>query len=243
MRHLALVLALVLAWANPAQAQIAFRSADIQTAGSSGTITIPVPSGTAADDVVVACLLYQENTPGEAISSSNGFTQQAESFYLGDSPDWRLTTWTKRATGSEGTNYVWTKTTGAWRYGVAASFSGVTTSGNGIDTVGTGSNGFGTSQTATGITPTTSDTMLVACYTAFSSAVPTAPSGMTNARPSDTSSYAQIFYQGHTSGATGDRVMTTAASTSWNGLMIALQQAGGAASSPKLTLLGVGGSW
>lgn len=106
---------------------VAVRSTARSTGSSAASCTVTKPSGTAADDALVA-LLYRES--GTAITGPAGWSNDGE-IAVTTSNFW-LSLWSKRAS-SEGANYVWSWTGSVWQQGEIYAVSGAETSGSFYD--------------------------------------------------------------------------------------------------------------
>lgn len=182
-------------------------------------LSIPVPSGTQAGDVMLATLAARPS--GTTFTAPSGWTALADTTQSNDITS-RMATYWRIATSSEPSSYAWglggPTSTGV--VGNMASFSGADESGP-IDVSASALTGSGYSHQAPSVTTTVDNTMLVTAHEFTSSPGNwTPPSGMTEAvdmasqaRPSTTGISMEVNYQAITAaGATGTRTATASSS-------------------------------
>lgn len=136
-----------------------------------GAITLTLPSGTAANDILVALFITQ-NT--QAITMS-GYTVLSEQ----DAGTIRLTVMWKRAGGGEGNPT--SSDSGAFQLGRLIAIQGCVTSGDPWDVTNTGSTGTGTTGTINGATTTWANSLVLQALGITRAGTPIASSGQTNA--------------------------------------------------------------
>jgi MSHA biogenesis protein MshQ len=182
----------------------------------SQTLTLDVPSGTIADDVMIASVAVRPDTMN--ITAPAGWTLIRLLTQGGGSSN-RLATYYRVADGSEPASYTWTFTGGthAGAVGGIATFSGVDTA-TPIDDEAGQATAADTDHIAPSVTTTANGGMLVTIHE-FSSAVTwTSPGGMSEAvdiaslpTPDATGMSMQMNYEPRSlTGATGTRTATAA---------------------------------
>ena len=189
MRRLALAVAF-LALASAAQAQIAFRAASsANVAGgvvpafraansavaSGGTLTITKPSGTAANDVLIASVAVAPSSV--AISPPSGWTLVRRMDNAGPTSN-SLAVYYKVAGGSEPASYAWSVSGASFSVGGVQGFTGVDPA-SPIQVENGQSTPSATTHATPSISTTVANSMLVASHAFASSSSWTPPSGMT----------------------------------------------------------------
>lgn len=147
---------------------MAFRSAttNSQTSGV-GTITVGLPTGVVAGDIILVCLSAFSATSGTTMSDTpDGFTQVLQQYLNGASPSqWYTCLFWKVATGSEPGTYTFTNSSGsmigciqcrAYSGRSSTQFSATST---GADTFTTYTSGYAVS--GTGLTAATGDDVVI----------------------------------------------------------------------------------
>jgi RHS repeat-associated protein len=220
-------LALALAFAAPAQAQISFRAAASATAAgitpafrsansattTGTTLTITKPSGVAANDVLVGSVAV---TPSSAtITPPADWTLVRRTDNAAPTAN-SLAVYYKVASGSEPASYAWSTSGASFTVGGVQAFSGVDTA-TPIDI----ENGQTTASSLTHATPslttTVANTMVVSSHAFASSRTWTPPSGMTESfdRPSGSNNATGLSIEGNRvlqplAAATGAKTATAA---------------------------------
>lgn len=158
----------------------AFRSFARLTENTAANAAVPVPSGVAADDVILVHI-YKEGTA--AVTPPAGFTEITPARTATNITHHLF--W-KRATGADTGTYTFTWTGTLWREAVASAYSGCVTTGSPLDTgtgapVSAGRTTNASSTPAVSLTPTAAGTgrMIVWSGTAVNGATFTTPSGFT----------------------------------------------------------------
>lgn len=145
------------------------------------TLEVPVPSGSAANDVVIVGIGNWDDGSGfPDISAPSGFTQVDELI----SNLIRLRFYWKRLSSSENGNYTFTLSFQAWTMSTAILVSGALESGSPVDDYN-----FATNSSST-IVSTTVDTIEVDllshwCYVESGTALSSSPTGYTNVQTSN----------------------------------------------------------
>lgn len=141
------------------------------------TAAIPVPSGVAADDVVLVHL-YLETTA--AVTAPSDFTELSPfPSATGAKPQTVRTFW-KRAIGADSGTYGFSWTGSAWRDGVATRWTGCITTGSPIDAqTSAARSSSGTTTPAVSLTTTGADRRLVWSGSSWDGGAWTPPSGWT----------------------------------------------------------------
>jgi hypothetical protein len=201
----------------------AYRSHTLNAYASRPTgFTLDKPSGVAADDILVACVVHSRTTPAQ-----NDLVAPAGWTKIGTSPivtaggmSAKLEVWWKRATGSEPTGYFFDVWASSSNQGAILAYSGCLASGSPIDVFSQNSASTGSTATGTGVTTTSADDTLVWLgHNWDASGALTAPSGMTER-------FDNLLYCADqtiaSAGATGDRTQTLASSNPWATYMLAL---------------------
>src|SRR5581483_3978296 len=186
----ALLSLVLIALEQPARAQISFRAASsANVAGgvvpafraansavaSSGTLTITKPTGTAANDVLVASVAV---TPSSvAITPPSGWTLVRRTDNAGPTST-SLAVYYKVAGASEPTSYAWGMSGASFGVGGIQGFTGVDTA-NPINIEDGQSTPSSTTHATPSITTTVANAMLVTSHAFASSSSWTPPSGMT----------------------------------------------------------------
>mgnify|MGYP000337719593 FL=1 len=217
---------------------IAYRAAATVTEfGGSTSVVCNRPTGVVSGDVMVAFVFIYDNPAGAVTGVPSGWTEitQAQQFQVSR----YQRAYYKVAGGSEPASYTWTvNNLDTVNIGIVA-YSGVDNA-TPLDATSTSSSGTSANRTATGLTTATDNAWLVLGSTGSQN--PSAgPSGMTNR--ATWTGHTVIYDQAITpAGATGNKVITTAADTNgWTTALIALRPAsGGAGAAPQLMLMGVG---
>src|SRR5258706_3486540 len=153
---------------------IAFRAA-ASAATTTGPLSVSLPSGTAANDVMIAAISVRPYTA--TITAPTGWTLVRRVNYTSLQTS-SLADYRRVATSSEASSFTWTFSGATYGAGGIQSFSGVdTTSPVNVE------NGQGTPEGMTHATPsvttTVANTMLVTAHSFPSSTTWTPPSGMT----------------------------------------------------------------
>jgi hypothetical protein len=237
MKRILLSLALALLLASPAGAEITFvDKSEAEAEAGSGNIILDFPDTVANGDVAIACVYSRDNVT----HTLTDWTQIAQGNGSGTSS--RISAWYLRYAGSA-PNLVVGHAAGDSIVGGVVIFRGVKASGSPIDATGTGSVSGGTGDTTiehASITPTTSNTMLIACNgatdnqarnpipTDFTCAWPTefeSACSITTSLGSDAS--VALHWKTHSSGATGTIVDTHTGSTTvgWGSVLFSLEAA------------------
>jgi hypothetical protein len=206
---------------------------------AAGGLTIPMPTGTLAGDVMVAIVAVAPHST--TIAAPAGWTQVTSTANPSGSPtSMRVVSYFRVAGSSEPAGYTWTFSgTIGGAVGGMLSFSGVDT-GVPIDQSGQNATGSGFSHNAASITTTADNAMLVSAH-AFTSSTSdfTPPAGMTEvvdatslARPNALGVGMEVnIEQRGLAGATGNRMATanaTGIDAGYGGaLLIALRPAAG----------------
>lgn len=202
---------------------VALRSSSIRGVDDTqgGSVAIPVPSGAAADDVVI-CFVGQWDHFGGAITAPSGFTQIAQ-VALSQT---RITAYWKRLTGSDTGSYTFSWTaTNTWANGSALCFSGAVTSGSPIEDFDSGSVS-GTSYPTLSVTTTTEPGLAWGAYNENSDGGTTVPTGFTEI---STQNYGTAAHR--IPGSTGSHSASGATSTSSMDLVVVLAAVQAAAAS------------
>ena len=204
---------------------IGFRAA-ANVAGATGqtSAVISKPTGTATDDVLIANLYLEQNTPYSTITAPSGWTALTEVDNTAAAPDIRHLSYWKRATASEPANYTWSWTPSLWRSGAISAFSGVVNTGSPIDVEGGGQSGTSASPQALSVTTSTANTMLYAMFLFFNSAVVwTDAAGMSTAVKADV--ILDDYAIQAAAGASGAKTAGANSADDWVAKMIALKPA------------------
>ncbi|HEX5055520.1 MAG TPA: DUF6701 domain-containing protein [Gammaproteobacteria bacterium] len=215
MKHLLTRILLLCIVLLPLQAFAAVNFGSSTQAGvTSGSLTVSVPAGIAANDVMIAAIAVRPSTI--TINTPAGWTL-IRTTTQGTGSTNRVASYYRVVTGAEPASYTWTfsgANTGA--VGGILSFSGVNTAAP-IGNDNGQATGSSTNHTAPSVTTASANSMLVTIHE-FSSAVAwTAPGGMTEAVdvPSQTTNAVgismEINYEARpAAGATGTRTATAA---------------------------------
>ena len=227
MSRLALVVAF-LAATTAAQAQIVFRAASsANVAGgvvpafraansavaSAGTLTITKPTGTAANDVLIASVAV---TPSSvAINPPSGWTLVRRTDNSGPTSN-SLAVYYKVAGGSEPASYAWSVSGASFSVGGIQGFTGVD-SASPIQVENGQSTPSATTHATPSITTTVANSMLVTSHAFASSNSWTPPSGMTESfdKPSGANNATGLSIEGNrvllaVAGASGAKTATAA---------------------------------
>lgn len=175
-------------------------SSSMLEADSASLVSIPVPSGVAADDIVVA-IIHIEGL--QTVTAPSGFTETLGSpaSYSND----RLRTYWKRATGSDAGTYDFTFSSSVYHIGAAIRVSGCVDSGNPFDVEdgdGTGASPMPVLSMAT----STDNTLLLWAGTNWNTNAITVPSGFTQVTNTTSGSDSQLatgYMQQALAGSTG----------------------------------------
>ncbi len=187
------------------------------------SINVPVPTGVAADDVIVIWLGQWEGGFNPTITPPSGFAS-AGTWSSGDGLA-RNSVWWKRATGADSGNYAFSWTGGAgWTTGQAVAFTGVVTSGNPIGSQFTSAVGTFGSCTALNLTVGAGDGLVWCCYN-DSSGAHTPPTGWTETADVDSGATAYLLSAG--GGSISSTGASISSSSSAGVAMVALTAAGG----------------
>jgi len=188
------------------------------------TISIGKPAGTAAGDVLVACLASN----GTRVASTGvpvGWTQIA-AILQGTST--RTFGYYKVATANEGTSYAWTLNSAVANSAGIARYSGVSVSAP-IDGAPQWSSGTAaTSGTIPGVTTSAANAMLVGCMSIDSSATTvtiTPPTGLIGMWDLAGKRQEAADSEQAVAGPSGNKTWTFSGSREWAGWLIALQPA------------------
>ncbi len=146
-------------------------SGTAQAGGYDNTVILGVPSGTAADDIVIAWI-YNENTLS---NTPTGFTLKVEEASAGQA----ISVYWKRLTGADSGSYQWTHADGDWCEGVAIRYTGCITTGDPFDVFDSANQASGTNTPAVSNTTTVVDTLQLWGGTNFNGGAWTPPSGYT----------------------------------------------------------------
>lgn len=155
----------------------AFQTAGTLSGVAATSALVPVPSGVAANDIIVVWL-YKENA--NAVTPPSGFTQKASQA----ATDHSAYLFWKRATGADSGTYSFSWTGSNWREADSLRISGCITTGDPFDT-GTGAvvtnvnNTAGTASPAVSLTTTDVDRLLVWGATSFAGGAWTPPGTFT----------------------------------------------------------------
>lgn len=164
----------------------AFAAAGTLLAGSnSASASIAVPSGVAANDIILAFLTVQlgPSAPPAVTGIPSGFTEAASSpassAVSTDLQDWHV--YWKRATAADAGTYDFTMASAPqWRTGFALRYTGCVTSGNPIDAaVGAGNSATSLNFPNTSLTTLGPDRLVVWTGGAWDGFACTQPSGFT----------------------------------------------------------------
>ena len=189
---------------------------------STSTVTVPTPSGVAADQLLLAQLTWHDHDQTGSVSAPSGWT-----LIRGDDDGGEVRQWLfyKVAGASEPASYTFTSTSSDAREvaAVIAAYGGVNTSAP-IDAHG-GQFGSSAAMTAPSITTSTSDTLLLAFFGQREKASIAPPPGMVerwelNAVIPSVEAADQIRGP---SGATGTRTATSSKSREWVAQLVALR--------------------
>ncbi len=218
-----------------AQIGVVAISAPSPASNNVSAVTVPLPVGTAGNDLLLAVIAYRGgDTSG--IAASAGWTQVTSTV---DGALLGITVYSRIATASEPATYTWTLSPGNRAAGAIITFRGVDTT-NPIAAYGTSINGASTSLTAPSITPGVANSMLVGFWGVINGNATLAPpasmafqftTANTGAGPNGlallgaTESYAPA-------GATGIRVATSSQSLANTGYLLALRPSAPANPSP-----------
>lgn len=210
-------------------ANLAFRAAsyaeDLTFASSTATGTRP--TGTAADDglvAIVATVVIAPAVPPTITGAPAGWTQIGSDVVHnglnGGAVNARHTFWRRVGESSEPATYAWTLS-GAGGWGVKVGcWDNIRTSGSFVQSI-TSNSGTGTTATATGITTDESNQKLIGFFLADNAAATwTAPSGMTEQNDTNGSSITDEDFA--TAGATGNKAATASVSVAWQAYAVAL---------------------
>ena len=216
--------------AGPAQATIYFRSASTAQTGSGATsVTVNLPTGTVAGDVMIATVDAEGSAAFTAPSGWSSTGLFAGASFFGYSA-----VYFKVATASEPSSYTWTLGTSRKATAKIASYVGV--SGTPIETSATNGAGSGTSASTTSVTTTAANSMVVLAVSADAAAsfTITAPAGTSNRATTYTSGTGTVvgsqladFVQA-VAGATGTKTFTLSTSAPWGTIAAALKPGTGA---------------
>lgn len=154
-------------------AGVVFRAA-ASAGAASGNITINVPAGTQANDVMIAGIGISANTP--TVTAPGGWTLVRQTNNTSATTN-ALAIYRRVATASEPANYTWTISANTGVAGGIMSFSGVDLQ-NPVDLDAGQSNASSTNQAAPTITTTANNEMIVTFHTMASAATWTPPGGM-----------------------------------------------------------------
>jgi hypothetical protein len=142
---------------------LAYRSGSFVSSGnaSGGNLSLTKPTGTASGDVVVINVYHEPDT--NTISVSNG---PWESVTIVNTGNMVMTTFVKRAGGSEPASYTISDATAGnqWRTAAGAAYSGGTGTGTLIDVSGSSQGDAVALQTAPSVTTTGANRMVVFAY-------------------------------------------------------------------------------
>lgn len=209
-------------------ANLAFRAAtyaeDITFTSSTATGTRP--TGTAADDGLVAFVAVAALTPAvpsTITGAPTGWTQIGSDVIHnginGGVINVRHTFWRRVGEASEPATYDWTLSgTAAWGVKVGC-WDNIRTSGSFFQSI-TSNSGTGTTATATGITTDESNQKLIVFFLSDANPTWTPPSGMTEQNDTNGSSITDEDFA--TAGATGNKAATASVSGAWQAYAIAL---------------------
>jgi hypothetical protein len=196
------------------------------TAGSSEPdLTLSTPAGVAADDVMIAHVVWHEHAPAGSVTAP-GWTE----IRLDNSGDHvRQSVFYKVATGSEPSTYTFTDTLDDWgsAAGVIAAYTGVDVT----DPIVThsGQTGSGSSMIAPSVSIPESNTLLLALFVQFSEGDISPPTGMTErwellAGEGGTAATAEGSEENRpSSGATGTRTATSTDGGDYVGALVVLR--------------------
>ncbi|HZP48857.1 MAG TPA: C25 family cysteine peptidase [Vicinamibacterales bacterium] len=155
---------------------VVFRAA-ASAGAASGNVTINVPAGTQANDVMLAAIGINANTP--TVTAPGGWTLVRQTNNTNNTAN-ALAIYRRVATTAEPASYTWTISANTGVSGGIMSFSGVDLQ-NPIDVENGQANGNGTNQAAPAVTTTGTNEMIVTFHTIASSVTWTPPAGMTEA--------------------------------------------------------------
>lgn len=191
-------------------------------ASSSGGVDIPVPSGVAANDIIIA-QLYKEGTM--AVTPPSGFTELTGSPVIvasGGSIHRQHVFW-KRATGGDTGNYSFTWTGSSYRIGVAHRYTGCITSGSPLDgnpnTASRTTNATGTP--AVSLTTSGTNRLIVWCATGYGPYSCTPPTNYTE-RVDFSEALTAATREQASAGSTGSITGTMSGSSGGTALLLAL---------------------
>lgn len=209
-------------------ANLAFRAASYaeDVSFASGTATGTRPTGTAADDGLIAIVVsaaFAPAAPPTVTGVPTGWTQIGSDVVHnginGGVINARHTFWRRVGESSEPATYAWTlSAAAAWAVKVGC-WDNIRTSGSFVQSI-TSNTGTGTTATATGITTDETNQKLVGIF--LSDALPTwtPPSGMTEQNDGNGSSITDEDFAA--AGATGNKAATASASGAWQAYAVAL---------------------
>lgn len=140
-------------------------------------LTINVPAGTVADDVMIATIDFRSNTA--VVTPPAGWTQVRRTNNANTSAH-SLVTYSRVATAGEPASYSWTFDATAGAVGSIVSFAGVDTA-NPINVENGQNTGNSFSHQAPAVTTTVAKTMIVTAHSFSTSGTWSAPAGLTEA--------------------------------------------------------------
>lgn len=207
---------------------ISVRSASKNTATGAGTsFTVPVPSGTAAGDLLVAFTTCPSSNYTDM--TSNEFTQTGADASTANGAASRV--WLRTAGGSEPANFTFGRTSGQSALGEIVALVGADTA-NPVDAALTWNTGAAnTSQAAPSVSPANTGSMLVCGWESGELGSPsyTVPGSMTEQADQPNGNFVQALATEllSASGATGTRTATASGTAllGWNAFSIAIKVA------------------
>ena len=185
----ALPILLLVLGAVSAQAQVTFRAASSATAAgvtpafraaasattTGATLTITKPTGTAANDVLIASIAVTPSTA--TITPPSGWTLVRRTDNAGPTSN-SLAVYSKVAGGSEPASYAWTLSGSSFTTGGVQAFTGINTT-TPIDVENGQTTASATTHATPSITTSTANSIIVTSHAFASGATWTPPSGMT----------------------------------------------------------------
>jgi hypothetical protein len=228
---LLVLLFLLLLGSARAQAAVYFRStASAQTGSGASSVTVNLPTGTVAGDVMIATVNVEGGT---GLTAPAGWSSTG--LYAGPSVFGYSGVYYKVATATEPGSYTWSLGSSLKAIGAINSYVGVDNTAP-IETSAVNGAGSGTGASTASVTTTAANSMVMlgADADATSSFTITAPAGTTSRGQVFTSGGGTVvggetadFVQA-SAGATGTKTFTLSASTPWGTIAIGLKPGTGA---------------
>lgn len=192
---------------------VSFVSSANNTPGTRANSIVNVPAGVAVDDVMIADIHYEANSPTITPPSDGGWRLAVSTGNVGTTPDAWGFTYVRRSTGTEPASYKWTHASG-FEGGVIAAYRNVNT-GCGPDDVNASSAVYTTSGagnwTVKQITTTYDNDHLVIMQDNYEGNPSGQPAGW-NERMDNSQLSVQDLIQA-TAGASGDKTGSVTATT------------------------------